>query len=160
MIDFRQGMYIILNNFFYYKVTINYPFEKSKISCRFRGEHILRRYFTGEERCISCKLCECICPAQAIDILSNSRIDYIRKAKLYNLDNTRCIYCGFCEESCPVEAVMHSFNFEFSKLTREELFYDKLKLLSNGDYWEIEILRVITNRLISPIQQTPFLVTL
>lgn len=46
------------------KVTINYPFEKGPLSPRFRGEHALRRYPSGEERCISCKLCEAICPAQ------------------------------------------------------------------------------------------------
>jgi ferredoxin len=46
------------------KVTINYPFEKGPLSPRFRGEHLLRRYPSGEERCIACKLCEAICPAQ------------------------------------------------------------------------------------------------
>lgn len=50
------------------KVTINYPFEKGSLSPRFRGEHALRRYPSGEERCIACKLCEAICPAQAITI--------------------------------------------------------------------------------------------
>jgi NAD-dependent dihydropyrimidine dehydrogenase PreA subunit len=45
------------------KVTINYPFEKGPLSPRFRGEHVLRRYPSGEERCIACKLCEAICPA-------------------------------------------------------------------------------------------------
>ncbi len=44
--------------------TINYPFEKGPLSPRFRGEHVLRRYPSGEERCIACKLCEAICPAQ------------------------------------------------------------------------------------------------
>jgi len=43
---------------------INYPFEKGALSPRFRGEHVLRRYATGEERCIACKLCEAVCPAQ------------------------------------------------------------------------------------------------
>merc|ERR1711862_320075 len=50
------------------KVTINFPFEKGYLSPRFRGEHALRRYPSGEERCIACKLCEAICPAQAITI--------------------------------------------------------------------------------------------
>ena len=50
------------------KVTLNYPFEKAALSPRFRGEHALRRYSSGEERCIACKLCEAICPAQAITI--------------------------------------------------------------------------------------------
>lgn len=48
------------------KVTINYPFEKGPLSTRFRGEHALRRYPSGEERCIACKLCEAVCPAQVI----------------------------------------------------------------------------------------------
>ena len=39
---------------------INYPFEKGPLSPRFRGEHLLRRYPTGEERCIACKLCEAV----------------------------------------------------------------------------------------------------
>lgn len=52
------------------KVTINYPFEKGPLSPRFRGEHALRRYPSGEERCISCKLCEAICPAQVRGVRS------------------------------------------------------------------------------------------
>lgn len=41
-------------------MQINYPFEKGPLSPRFRGEHALRRYATGEERCIACKLCEAV----------------------------------------------------------------------------------------------------
>jgi NADH-quinone oxidoreductase subunit I len=40
--------------FFKPKATINYPFEKGPLSPRFRGEHALRRYANGEERCIAC----------------------------------------------------------------------------------------------------------
>ena len=58
--------------FFRRKVTLNYPFEKGALSPRFRGEHALRRYMTGEERCIACKLCEAVCPAQAITIESET----------------------------------------------------------------------------------------
>lgn len=57
------------------KVTINYPFEKGPLSPRFRGEHALRRYPSGEERCISCKLCEAICPAQVRLDASRMRAD-------------------------------------------------------------------------------------
>ncbi|MFB0952612.1 MAG: NADH-quinone oxidoreductase subunit I, partial [Rhodospirillales bacterium] len=63
-----SGMSLTLRYFFRKKVTVNYPFEKGPLSTRFRGEHALRRYPTGEERCIACKLCEAICPAQAITI--------------------------------------------------------------------------------------------
>ena len=75
MIDFVQGLLIAIKQFFNTKKTINYPFEKGKISPRFRGEHALRRYPNGEERCIACKLCEAVCPAQAITIESEIRND-------------------------------------------------------------------------------------
>jgi NADH-quinone oxidoreductase subunit I len=121
------------------KVTINYPYEKGYLSPRFRGEHALRRYPNGEERCISCKLCEAICPAQAITIEGNVREDGSRRTTRYDIDMTKCIYCGFCEESCPVDAIVEGPNFEFATETREELMYDKQKLLANGARWETEI---------------------
>jgi len=64
-------------NFFSTKVTFNYPYEKGPLSPRFRGEHALRRYLSGEERCIACKLCESICPAQAITIDVLNQLDVI-----------------------------------------------------------------------------------
>jgi NADH-quinone oxidoreductase subunit I len=118
------------------RVTLNYPFEKNPISSRFRGEHALRRYPSGEERCIACKLCEAVCPAQAISIEIAPRTDDARKTTRYDIDMTKCIYCGFCQESCPVDAIVEGPNFEFSTETREELLYDKEKLLANGDKWE------------------------
>ena len=68
--DFLSGLFIAIKESFKTKKTLNYPFEKGKISPRFRGEHALRRYPNGEERCIACKLCEAVCPAQAITIES------------------------------------------------------------------------------------------
>ena len=118
------------------KKTINYPFEKGSISPRFRGEHALRRYPNGEERCIACKLCEAVCPAQAITIESEERADGSRKTTRYDIDMLKCIYCGLCQESCPVDAIVQGPNFEFSTETREELYYNKEKLLENGDRWE------------------------
>jgi len=61
----------------------------------------------------------------------------------YDIDMTKCIYCGFCQEACPVDAIVEGPNFEFSTETREELFYDKDKLLANGERWEAEIARNI-----------------
>lgn len=123
------------------KVTINYPFEKGPLSTRFRGEHLLRRYPSGEERCIACKLCEAICPAQAITIETEPRADGSRKTTRYDIDMTKCIYCGFCQEACPVDAIVEGPNFEFSTETHEELLYDKEKLLANGDRWEWAVAR-------------------
>lgn len=121
------------------KVTLAYPYEKGPLSPRFRGEHALRRYPNGEERCIACKLCEAVCPAQAITIEAEERADGSRRTTRYDIDMTKCIYCGLCEESCPVDAIVEGPNFEFSTETREELFYNKERLLANGDRWEIEI---------------------
>jgi len=133
------GMSLTLRYFFRPKVTLNYPYEKGPLSPRFRGEHVLRRYPNGEERCIACKLCEAICPAQAITIESEPRADGSRRATRYDIDMTKCIYCGFCQEACPVDAIVEGPNFEFATETREELFYNKEKLLANGDRWETEI---------------------
>ncbi|KAL6517296.1 hypothetical protein OROMI_032997 [Orobanche minor] len=134
-----RGLMLTLKYFFEPKVTINYPFEKGPLSPRFRGEHALRRYPTGEERCIACKLCEAICPAQAITIEAEAREDGSRRTTRYDIDMTKCIYCGFCQEACPVDAIVEGPNFEFATETHEELLYDKEKLLENGDRWETEI---------------------
>ncbi len=69
--EFVKAHALTLKYFFKPKATINYPFEKNPLSPRFRGEHALRRYPNGEERCIACKLCEAVCPAQAITIEAN-----------------------------------------------------------------------------------------
>ena len=134
--DFFIGMKLGLKYFFKPKATLNYPHEKGPLSPRFRGEHALRRYANGEERCIACKLCEAVCPAQAITIESTERPDGSRKTTRYDIDMLKCIYCGLCQESCPVEAIVQGPNFEFATETREELYYNKEKLLDNGDRWE------------------------
>ncbi|GBG26949.1 NADPH-quinone oxidoreductase subunit I, chloroplastic [Hondaea fermentalgiana] len=138
MTELYRGLLICTENYFKPKVTINYPFEKGAISSRFRGEyvHALRRYPSGEERCIACKLCEAICPAQAITIDAEMREDGSRRTTRYDIDMTKCIYCGFCQEACPVDAIVEGPNFEFATETHEELIYDKEKLLANGDRWE------------------------
>ena len=139
--ELLSGMSLTFRYMFRRKVTINYPYEKGPISPRFKGEHALRRYPNGEERCIACKLCEAICPAQAITIEAEPRADGSRRTTRYDIDMTKCIYCGLCEEACPVDAIVEGPNFEFAAETREELLYDKKKLLENGDRWEPELAR-------------------
>ncbi|XP_025406919.1 NADH-ubiquinone oxidoreductase subunit 8 [Sipha flava] len=137
--EIYRGAAVSLAHFFKEPATINYPFEKGPLSPRFRGEHALRRYPSGEERCIACKLCEAICPAQAITIEAEERADGSRRTTRYDIDMTKCIYCGFCQEACPVDAIVEGPNFEYSTETHEELLYNKEKLLNNGDKWESEI---------------------
>ncbi len=136
LLEFVAGMWLTLKYFFRPKATLNYPYEKGPVSPRFRGEHALRRYPNGEERCIACKLCEAVCPAQAITIEAEPRDDGSRRTTRYDIDMTKCIYCGLCQEACPVDAIVETPNFEFSTETREELIYDKAKLLANGEKWE------------------------
>ncbi|KAJ7387192.1 NADH dehydrogenase Fe-S protein subunit 8 ndufs8 [Desmophyllum pertusum] len=137
--EILRGLQMTLSKFFQEPATINYPFEKGPLSPRFRGEHALRRYPSGEERCIACKLCEAICPAQAITIEAEPRADGSRRTTRYDIDMTKCIYCGFCQEACPVDAIVEGPNFEFATETHQELLYNKEKLLNNGDRWEVEI---------------------
>ena len=135
--DFIKGFKLGIKYFFRPKATLNYPYEKGPISPRFRGEHALRCYPNGEERCIACKLCEAICPAQAITIDAGPReADGSRRTTRYDIDMTKCIYCGFCQEACPVDAIVEGPNFEYATETREELFYNKEKLMENGRKWE------------------------
>eukprot|EP01114_Cavostelium_apophysatum_P010930 TRINITY_DN25087_c0_g1_i1.p1 TRINITY_DN25087_c0_g1~~TRINITY_DN25087_c0_g1_i1.p1 ORF type:complete len:243 (+),score=45.85 TRINITY_DN25087_c0_g1_i1:149-877(+) len=139
MTDMARGFLTVCKMAAFPPFTLNYPFEKNALSPRFRGEHALRRYPTGEERCIACKLCEAICPAQAITIEAEARKDGSRRTTRYDIDMTKCIYCGFCQEACPVDAIVEGPNFEYSMETRVELMYNKEKLLKNGDQWEVEI---------------------
>lgn len=144
LLEVVEGFLLTLRYMFKPKVTVNYPYERTPTSPRFRGEHALRRYPNGEERCIACKLCEAICPAQAITIEAGPRRnDGTRRTVRYDIDMVKCIYCGLCQEACPVDAIVEGPNFEFATETREELYYDKARLLANGDRWEREIAKSI-----------------
>ena len=130
---------LTMKYFFKPKVTINYPFEKAPLSPRFRGEHALRRYPNGEERCIACKLCEAVCPAQAITIESEPREDGSRRTTRYDIDLFKCIFCGFCEESCPVDSIVETHIHEYHFEKRGENIVTKPQLLAIGDRLEAEI---------------------
>jgi NADH dehydrogenase (ubiquinone) Fe-S protein 8 len=117
-------------------VTLMFPFERASLSPRFRGIHALRRWSNSEERCISCKLCESICPALAISIIPFARPDGARKSLSYDLDLTKCIFCGFCQEACPVDAIVESPESSFSVFSRDELLLSKSQLLLLGDRLE------------------------
>ena len=139
--EFVKGFAVGMKYFFKPKETLNYPHERAPLSPRFRGEHALRRYANGEERCIACKLCEAVCPALAIYIESEVRDDGTRRTTRYDIDLTKCIFCGFCEEACPVDAIVETRTLEYHGEKRGDLYYTKEMLLAVGDRFEEQIAR-------------------
>ena len=139
LLELLAGMKLTLGYMFQPKYTLNYPFEKTPQSPRFRGLHALRRYPNGEERCIACKLCEAVCPALAITIDSEPRADGSRRTTRYDIDLFKCIYCGFCEESCPVDSIVETHIHEYHFEKRGENIVTKAQLLALGDRLEDEI---------------------
>lgn len=131
-----KGLWITGRYFFVKKTTVQYPEEETPISPRFRGMLALRRYPSGEERCIACKLCEAVCPALAITIEAAPRADGTRRTTLYEIDAFKCIYCGFCEESCPVDSVVVTPEMHYHFENRGEQILTKQKLLAVGDLYE------------------------
>ena len=139
LVELLKGMALTGRYAFTRKVTIQFPDEKTPLSPRFLGLHALRRYETGEERCIACKLCEAVCPAVAITIEAGQREDGSRRTTRYDIDLTKCIFCGFCEESCPVDSIVETHILEYHFENRGENIVTKPQLLALGDRLEAEI---------------------
>jgi len=139
LVELFRGLMLTGRYLFRKKITIEYPEERTPLSPRFRGLHALRRYESGEERCIACKLCEVVCPALAITIESEEREDGTRRTTRYDIDMTKCIFCGFCQEACPVDAIVETQEFEYASETRAELYYTKDMLLKVGERYEKQI---------------------
>src|SRR5450631_3747394 len=139
LLELLKGLALTGRYMFARKITVQYPEEKTPQSPRFRGLHALRRYPSGEERCIACKLCEAVCPAMAITIESAEREDGSRRTTRYDIDLNKCIFCGFCEEACPVDAIVETHILEYHGEKRSDLYYTKEMLLAVGDRYEKEI---------------------
>ena len=131
--ELRTGLMVTSKEFVNKKITVQFPEERTPISPRFRGLHALRRYPNGEARCIACKLCEAVCPANAITIDSEMREDGTRRTTQYDIDLFKCIFCGFCEEACPVDAIVETHIFDYAFESREGSIIDKKSLLEIGD---------------------------
>ena len=130
---FIKGSLVTLKALFSRKVTVQYPEVKTPLSPRFRGKLALMRYDNGEERCIACKLCSAVCPAQAITIESEERDDGTRRTTSFEIDAFKCIYCGFCEEACPVDSIVETDIFAYHMTENEQRIQTKEMLLATGD---------------------------
>ena len=143
LLELFKGMSVTGRYLFRKKFTLNYPEQKAPVSPRFRGLHAQRRYPNGEERCIACKLCEAVCPANAITIEAEPREDGSRRTTRYDIDLFKCIFCGFCEESCPVDAIVetrvYEYHFEDTDKRENGHIMTKEKLLAMGDKYEAQI---------------------
>ncbi len=140
--ELRTGLKITAKELVNKKITVQFPEERTPISPRFRGLHALRRYPNGEERCIACKLCEAVCPANAITIESEMRDDGTRRTIQYDIDLFKCIFCGFCEEACPVDAIVETQIFDYAFESRQGSIMTKERLLEVGSKNEQAISQV------------------
>ena len=139
LLELIRGLALTGRYMFKKKFTVQYPEEKAPISPRFRGLHAQRRYASGEERCIACKLCEATCPALAITIEAEPRADGSRRTTRYDIDLFKCIFCGYCQESCPVDAIVETRVYEYHFENRQDAIMTKEKLLALGDKYEQQL---------------------
>ena len=118
-------------------ITVQYPEEQHIPSANYRGVHRLNKDEQGRVKCVACMLCATACPAHCIDIVGatapDSWPDREKYCESFVIDELRCIYCGMCEEACPVEAIELTGLYDLTGLSREQMIFDKTKLLSVFD---------------------------
>ncbi len=118
-------------------VTTQFPEERPKLPANYRGVHRLNRDEQGRVKCVACYMCSTACPAHCIDIVAAPAPpewkDREKYPELFVLDELRCIYCGMCEQACPVDAIELTTLFDLTGFSREDMMFDKEKLLSVYD---------------------------
>mgnify|MGYP003330236420 CR=1 FL=1 len=124
----------------YKPVTEQYPEEKPTLPLHYRGVHRLNRDDQGRVKCVACMMCATACPARCIDIVAQEApkddpkwVDRDKFPKSFVIDELKCIYCGMCEEACPVDAIEMTHIYDLTGMTRQEMLFDKEKLLSVFD---------------------------
>ena len=133
------GLKTTFSNLFKEKVTLHYPEEKPVIPQGYRGVPTLVKDPNGREKCVSCQLCEFVCPPKAIRITpgevpeEDESREHVEKApEDFEINMLRCIYCGYCQEVCPEEAIFLQNEYSLSGYDREELINHKEKLYELG----------------------------
>ena len=133
-----NGFRVTLSHFFRKKVTMQYPEEKWVVPEGYRGAPYLVKDQDGRTKCVSCQLCEFVCPPKAIRITPpgpevNPATGNVEKLpKQFEINMLRCIFCGYCQEVCPEEAIFLMKDYALTGLSRKEMVYDLDKLLALG----------------------------
>lgn len=130
-----EGLETTLSHSLRPRVTRQFPEERPQPPASFRGVHRLNRDEEGRVKCVACYLCATACPAHCIDIVAapSPWPDREKYPETFVIDELRCIYCGMCEEACPVDAIELTTLFDLTGASRQEMFFDKEKLLSVFD---------------------------
>ena len=118
-----------------HEVTQQFPEERPRLPQNYRGVHRLNRDEQGRVKCVACYMCSTACPAHCIDIVAapSPWPDREKYPETFVIDELRCIYCGMCEQACPCDAIELTTLFDLTGLSREEMMFDKEKLLSVFD---------------------------
>jgi NADH-quinone oxidoreductase subunit I len=129
------GLQTTVSHMFKPTVTVQFPEQRPPIPPNYRGVHRLNRDEEGRVKCVACYMCATACPAHCIDIVAAASPwpDREKYPEMFVIDELRCIYCGMCEEACPVDAIELTALFDLTGLSREEMMFDKEKLLSVFD---------------------------
>ena len=134
---FVQGLTTTARHLFSPKITLNFPEARPIIGnpLIYRGVHRLNKDEQGRVKCVACFLCATACPAHCIDIVGTESPwpDREKYPESFTIDELRCIFCGMCEEACPVDAIELTSLFDLTGRSREEMVFDKEKLLSVYD---------------------------
>ena len=132
-----QGMRVTLNHlFFNRRRTVQYPEQRREQRIEnYRGVHRLNRDADGRVACVACFMCETACPAHCIHIVAEESPwdDREKYPAMFDIDELRCIYCGMCEEACPVDAIELTPEYDLVGCSRDEMVFDKEKLLDVFD---------------------------
>jgi len=134
---FLQGLTTTLRHLFRKKKTVQSPEQRHVVPdpLLYRGVHRLNRDEQGRVKCVACFLCATACPAHCIDIVAAESpwADREKYPQSFSIDELRCIFCGMCEEACPVDAIELTSLYDLTGKSREEMIFDKIKLLSVYD---------------------------
>lgn len=132
-----QGIQTTLKHLFMPKVTQQFPEVRPQMPPNYRGVHRLNRDDKGRVKCVACYMCSTACPARCIDIVAAPApaewTDREKYPEMFVIDELRCIFCGMCEQACPCDAIELTSLFDLTGLSREEMMFDKEKLLSVYD---------------------------